>query len=192
VHHFKNNRMMIMMTRALAASVGCALFLHAVAVRAEHAAPGGSEVGVADVGRLLSHYRKTQRVRAALESQKMSEDYKQKRMEVERLEQELEHERFWFFPRRKEAEIRARRDELHAVAAQEAERLRAREKEAIDDLMADLQKAAEAAASRRQLSIVFDTTNPHILFLGIHAGENGEITDEALETLNSTNMGNAF
>jgi Skp family chaperone for outer membrane proteins len=184
--------MTIMVTRAMAASVGCALFLHAVAVGAEHAAPGGSEVGVADVGRLLSQYRRTPRIRAVLESQKMSEDYKQKRTEVEKLEQEIENERFWFFPRRKEAEIRARRDELHAVAAREAERTRAREKEAIDDLMADLQKAAEAAANRRQLSIVFDANNPHILFLGILAGENGEITDEAIEYLNSTNMGNAF
>jgi Skp family chaperone for outer membrane proteins len=148
-----------------------------------------TRIGVANVERLLSQYWRTPNVRDGLERRKVSEEYRQKQMEVARLEQELSDQPFWFFSRKREIDeqkVREKRNELEVIAAKEAEKVRGHEGEAIDELMVDIKRATEAAAQRRQLSIVFDSNSPHILFLNLNAGNNSDITDEVMQMLNVT------
>lgn len=144
-------------------------------------------IGGANVERLLGQYWRTPRVRAELESQKVSKEYRQKQMDLTRLEQEEADQRFWFFSRKKESEkIQEERSELQAMAVKETERARKHEGEAVDELMMDIRKATETTADRRQLSVVFDTNSPYILFFNPNSENSSDITEEVMNALNAS------
>jgi Skp family chaperone for outer membrane proteins len=183
VYHFKKHRIPLEAVAAawlIVVSAGAAIAV-------EQRPPEEIRVGIANLQRLVDAYWRTPLVRATLQRRKVSEEYRQKQIELARLEQELVDQRFWFFARKKQDErINQLRDELDAVAAAEAGKKRAREREAIDELLVDVQKAARNTAAGQNLSIVFDADNPHILFLNQMGS--ADITDELIEALNSDQM----
>jgi Skp family chaperone for outer membrane proteins len=146
-------------------------------------------VGVANVGYLLDHYWRVSPVRAALERQKVSEEYRQKQMEVTQVEQELASQRFWFLPRKTDdKKLQEKQNELDAIARRDAQKVREREKEAIDELSLDIERATEEAAESRGLSFIFDANDPYILFLNIHPKDDDDITEDVMELLNPTEL----
>ncbi|UCD56681.1 MAG: OmpH family outer membrane protein [Candidatus Hydrogenedentota bacterium] len=145
-----------------------------------------TRLGVADMEQVLHSYWRTPRVRAELERYKTSEEFRKKQMEVARLERELAGQRFRFFHRSRVSErIREERNELDAMAEKEAERAREREKEAIEELMTDIRRAAESIGREQQLTAIFDSNAPHILYLNPYASAVNDVTDEVIESLNS-------
>jgi len=121
-------------------------------------------VGVANVRYLLDHYWRFAPIRAALERQKVSQEYRQKQMELTQAEQELASQRFWFLPRKADDErLQAKKNELDAIARRDALKVREREKQAIDELSLDIERATEKAAENQSLSFIFDAIT-HISF----------------------------
>lgn len=142
--------------------------------------------GVVDVEQILQEYWRTPQVKAELERYKTSEDFKKKQEELARLERELSSSRrFAFFrDRRTSAEIQEKRDELRQMADKEAQAAREREKEAVDQLLADIRRSAESVGGRDGCAAVFDSNNPHIIFMSTNHGKVADITDEVIANLN--------
>jgi Skp family chaperone for outer membrane proteins len=165
------------------ACIACALFQGAIPASGEQNSPG-PVVGAVNVERLLAQYWRVSDMRAAVEGQEVSEEYRQKQMELARIEQEAADHGSWFFSRKKDEDrLRRQRAELDALAAREAKSVHEREKKAISDLMGEVRTATETAAVRLQMDFVFDASSPHILFLNINPAD-GDITQDVLEALN--------
>lgn len=146
-------------------------------------------VGVANVGYLLDHYWRFSPARTALERQKVSEEYRQKQTEVTQAEQELAGQRFWFLPRKADDEnLRQKRKELDAISRRDAQKVREREKEAIDELSSDIERATKAVAQTRSLSFVFDANDPFILYLNIRPNNTDDITEDVMGLLNQNGL----
>jgi Skp family chaperone for outer membrane proteins len=148
----------------------------------------GEEVrlGVADVEHILHSYWRTPRVRSDLERYKTSEEFRQKQMDLAKMERELARRRFAFFQdRQANSAIQEKRKEIREMAGKEAERAREREKEAIEDLLTDIRKSAESIGREKQHTVIFDSNTPHILFLNTYSTEIDDVTNEVIEELNS-------
>ncbi len=144
-----------------------------------------TSLGVADVDRILSEYWRTPRVKEELERYRSSREFQQRQQELAELERELGGRRFAFFQRqRATAELQQKRNELQALAEKDSQRIREREKEAIERLIADIRMSAEAIGSERQLTAIFDSNAPHILFIGRYGGQVDDITESVIEDLN--------
>jgi Skp family chaperone for outer membrane proteins len=138
----------------------------------------------ADVERILREYWRTPRVEAELEKYRTSEEFRAKQRELETLEREFADRRFAFFLRsRRSSEIREKREELEALAEIEAARARRREREAMGELFADIQRSAEAVGRREEIMFVFDINTPHILFIN-KDNEFDDLTGLIIEDLN--------
>jgi Skp family chaperone for outer membrane proteins len=148
----------------------------------------GEEIllGVADVERILQEYWRTSEVRAELERYKTSEELKKKQDELARLKRELSSKRrFAFFrDKRKGAEIQEKRDELRRLAEKEAQAAREREKEAIEQLLIDVRGKAESISHRSGYVAIFDSNNPHIVFMNTDLGKIEDVTDAVIDDLN--------
>ena len=161
------------------------LFIFEGALAKEKKATIETRLGVADVEQVLDGYWRTPRVRAELERYKTSEQFRKKEMEMDRLERELSGRRFGFFGRSlRNEKIRQKQSELKALAEEEARRVRGREKEAVEELLADIRRAAEAIGRERQLTAIFDCNTPHILFLNTNTETTEDVTNEVIENLN--------
>lgn len=142
-------------------------------------------LGVADVERILQGYWRTPRVRADLEQYRTSEEFRQKQNELSRLERELASRRFTFFQRnRLRREVQEKRKELQAMAEKETGRTREREREAVEELMTDIRRGAEAIGRQKQLTVIFDSNTPHILFSNTYATGIDDVTDSVIQNLN--------
>jgi Skp family chaperone for outer membrane proteins len=164
-----------------------ACILLCTASLAEVEEPGEEAVfGVADIERILQDYWRTPQVKAELERYKTSEEFRIKQEEVARLERELSSSRrFAFFrDRRTSAEIQEKRAELRRLAEIEAQAAREREKEAIEQLLADIRRSAESIGGRSGYTAIFDSNNPHIVFMNTNLGKIVDITDEVIADLN--------
>ena len=148
----------------------------------------GEEIlfGVADVERILQEYWRTSEVRAELERYKTSEELGKKQEEVARLERELSSKRrFAFFrDKRTSVEIQKKRDELRRLAEKEAQAAREGEKEAIELLLTDIRRSAESIGRRSGYVGIFDSNNPHIVFMNTNLGKIKGVTDAVVDDLN--------
>ena len=151
----------------------------------EEKTTGETRIGVVDVERVLQNYWRVPRVKAELERYRFSERLRETQAEVARLEQELAGRRFRMFQRGRLAQqLERKRKELEAMVDEEGGRAREREKEAIEELLTDIRKAVEPAGRERQITVVFDSNTPQILFLNPHAGATIDVTDTVIENLN--------
>jgi Skp family chaperone for outer membrane proteins len=142
-------------------------------------------LGVADVERILAEYWRTRRVKAELEQYRTSEEVRAKQRELDSLERETVGRRFTFFQRNEPSEDVLRlRAELQALMEKEAQRSREREKEALEGLLSDIQRSADAIGQRQQLSIIFDSNTPHVLY--VDRGKDGidDVTNMIIQDLN--------
>jgi Skp family chaperone for outer membrane proteins len=181
VHHFGPYR-----NAVRAAVAGCALWLFfCAATSAKEEKPRvETRLGVADVEQVLRNYWRTPRVRAELERYKTSEEFRRKQAEVAELERELAGQRFWFLRRKQVTEeIQAKRNELKSMAEKEAERTRERENEAVEGLLTDIRGVAAAIGREQQLTVIFDSNTPHILFLNTRGSGTSDVTDALIEKL---------
>ncbi len=147
----------------------------------------GEEIrlSVADIEQILQSYWRASRVEAELERYRTSEEFREKREELTRLEREFASRRFALFrDRQKSREIQEKRNELRAMAGKEAGRAREREKEAIEELLTDIRRSAESIGREKQHTLIFDSNAPHILFLNPRFTEINDVTDEVIENLN--------
>lgn len=143
-------------------------------------------LGAADVERILQSYWRTSQVKAEIERYKTSEKFKQKQEEIARLERELSTRRFAFFRgRRADQDIREKRDELRKLSEKEAQRVREREKEAIEELMTDIRRSAESIGRESAHTMIFDSNTPHIIFMTTDFDRIDDITDAVIDDLNS-------
>ena len=135
--------------------------------------------------RVLQNYWRVPPVRAELERYRISERLQEKQTEVARLERELAGHRFRLFERGRLAQqLEEKRSELETMAEKESERTREREREAIEELLTDIRRATEPIGRERQITIVFDSNTPQMLFLNPHASATIDITDAVIENLN--------
>ena len=101
------------------------------------------------------------------------------------LEREFANRRFTFFQRnRLRREIQDKREELKAMAEEETRRARGREREAVEELMTDIRRSAESVGRQKQLTVIFDSNTPHILFSNSYATEITDVTGAVIENLN--------
>ena len=103
-----------------------------------------------------------------------------------RLERELSSKRrFAFFrDKRTSAEIQEKRDELRRLAEKEAQAAREREKEAIEQLLTDIRRSAESISRQSGDVVIFDSNNPHIVFMNTNLGKIEGVTDAVINDLN--------
>lgn len=141
--------------------------------------------GVADVERIIREYWRTPRMRAELDRYRTSEEYRQKQAELARLERELGDRRFSFFQRGQDRRlIQRKRDELRKIAEKETRRVREREEEAIESIMTDIRKTAEWAGRDKELTIIFDSNTPHIMYSSEQSAEVDDVTDSMITNIN--------
>jgi Skp family chaperone for outer membrane proteins len=182
VHHFGLYRRI---ARALLAGA-TVLFLLSVDSSAEER-PRTEEIkiGVADVEQALQRYWRTPRVRADAERRRTSEEYRQKQAELDRLEREITARRFAFFrANQSDPAVREKQQELQELADAEAVQARAREKQAVEELLSDIRRAAETVGRENQYTVIFDSNTPYVLFVG--AGDTGidDVTEPVIDQLN--------
>ena len=166
---------------------GCALWLLLCGGTAakEERTTVKTRIGIVDVERVLQNYWRVPRVKSELERYRVSERLREKQMEVAGLEREFEGHRFRLFQSRRLADqLEQERSELAAMAEEETERAREREKEAIEELLTDIRRAIEPISREQQLSIVLDSNTPQVLFLNPHASATIDVTDAVIENLN--------
>lgn len=142
-------------------------------------------LGVADVERILSEYWRAPRVKAELDRMRTSAEFQQRQRELAELERELGGRRFAFFQRsRTNEKLREKRDELQALAEKDSQRMREREREAIERLRADIRMSAETVGREKQVAAIFDSRSPHILFIGNNGDLIEDVTEPIIENLN--------
>lgn len=73
---------------------------------------------------------------------------------------------------------------MQALAEKDSQRTRERERDAIERLLADIRTSAAARGRERQLTAIFDSTDPHILFIGKDSDHIDDITESVIEELN--------
>jgi len=166
---------------------GCVLvpFLCGGALAEEERTTVETRIGVTDVQRVLQNYWRVPRVRAELEQYRISGRLREKQEEVAELERELASQRFRMFQSGRLArQLEEKREELEAIAEEEGGRIRERERETVEQLLIDVRKAVEPVGRERQITVVFDSNIPQILFLNPQAGGTIDVTDEVIENLN--------
>jgi Skp family chaperone for outer membrane proteins len=143
-------------------------------------------LGVADVELILREYHRSSKLRANLERDRMGEEFKRKKEELEALEKEFPSRRFIFFKGRANDELHDKREELRRMAKREAQLARSAEKEAVGWLLEDIgEKAKSIAAGDDRRTLIFDSNTPHLMFISTDSGRVEDLTDVLLEALNS-------
>ncbi|MBI5116381.1 OmpH family outer membrane protein [Candidatus Poribacteria bacterium] len=146
----------------------------------------GPVVGVADVEKVLRNYGRASRVKNELERGNTSEELRQKQVELDDLEREVAGKRFSFFRRKiSPAEVEKKRTEVQALREQEARAAREKEKKEMEALLTDVRGAVAEVGREKRLALVFDSNAPQILFLNPRAGGVTDVSDAAIEWLNS-------
>jgi len=182
VHHFSPYRGF---ARICIVGLALCLFLRADASGEVKRPLEEVRLGIADVERILDEYWRTPRVKAELEQYRTSEEVRAKQRELDSLERELAGRRFAFFQRNQTSEdIKKLRTELQALTEKGAQRSREREKEALEGLLSVIQRSADTIGQRQQLTIIFDSNTPHVLYLD--RGNDGidDVTDVIIQDLN--------
>jgi Skp family chaperone for outer membrane proteins len=146
----------------------------------------GPVLGVADVEKVLRNYGRASRVKSELERGNASEELRQKQAELGDLEREVASRRFSFFRRKvSPAEVKKKQAEVQALREQDARAAREKEEKEMEALLTDIRDAVTEVGREKRLALVFDSNAPQILFLNRRAGGVTDVSDAAIERLNS-------